>query len=73
VVNPLAVKRYGQLVGATAKTDKQDATRLVRYARPQELKACVHRSKEAQQLSQKLLVIAKLQKQTQLLQNHTTD
>jgi transposase len=41
VVNPLSVKRYSQMLGSTAKTDKQDAIRLVKYAQQQQPKPYV--------------------------------
>jgi transposase len=69
VVNPLSVKRYSQMLGSTAKTDKQDAIRLAKYAQQQQPKAYVHRSEGMQQLSQKRMVINKLEEQAQALRN----
>lgn len=69
VVNPLSVKRYSQMLGSTAKTDKQDAIRLAKYAQQQQPKAYVHRSEGVQQLSQKRMVINKLEEQAQALRN----
>jgi transposase len=69
VVNPLTVKRYAQMLGSLAKTDKADAKLLARYGQQQQPPAYVHRSEAEGVLSQKRMVINKLAEHRQALQN----
>lgn len=69
VVNPLSVKRFGQMLTSITKTDARDAVLLARYGQQQQppvyqLPAIAH-----QQLAQQRMVLNQLEQQQQALLN----
>lgn len=69
VVNPLAVKRYGQMLALITKTDAQDAVLLARYGQQQQPAPYRQPTQHYYQLRQRRMVITQLQEQRQALAN----
>ena len=69
VVNPLARKRYGQMLALITKTDAQDAVLLARYGQQQRPPAYRQPDQHHYQLRQRRMVLNQLQEQRQALAN----
>ncbi|GAB3978792.1 IS110 family transposase [Spirosoma terrae] len=69
VVNPLSVKRFGQMLTSITKTDARDAVLLARYGQQQQPPAYQLPSEQHQQLSQQRMVLNQLEQQMQALRN----
>lgn len=69
VVNPLSVKRFGQMLTSIAKTDARDAVLLARYGQQQHPPAYRLPSVAQQQLAQQRMVLNQLEQQAQALRN----
>lgn len=69
VVNPLSVKRFGQMLSSISKTDARDAVLLSRYGQQQQPPCFKLPAKEHQQLAQQRMVLNQLERQHQALLN----
>jgi len=69
VVNPLSVKRFGQMLTSISKTDARDAVLLARYGQQQQPPAYQLAAVEQQQLAQQRMVLNQLEQQRQALLN----
>lgn len=69
VVNPLSVKRFGQMLISISKTDARDAVLLLRYGQQQQPPAYRLPSVAQQQLAQQRMVLNQLEQQQQALRN----
>ncbi|GAB2787176.1 IS110 family transposase [Rhabdobacter roseus] len=69
VVNPLSVKRYGQMLASITKTDQRDAVLLARYGQQQRPAPYRQPDQHLQYLRQRRMVLSQLQQQRQALAN----
>ena len=61
VLNPLSVKRYGQMKNITTKTDKADAVLIAKYAVSEQPQAYVLPKESSEQLTQRRMILRHLQ------------
>lgn len=69
VVNPLSVKRFGQMLTSITKTDARDAVLLARYGQQQQPPPYRLPTQQHQQLAQQRMVLNQLEPQQQALLN----
>ena len=69
VVNPLSIKRYGQMKSITTKTDKADAILIAKYAVSEQPEKYILPKESSEQLTQRRMILRHLQGERLRYQN----